>query len=183
MAYWDASRHRKYKIYTVDHQPLLVELARCVVPRTCVVDGDERGGVPYFGSRPAARLDAIDLLARIRGDVGEWCMRLDLGTRRAVASDLRLMLVAALKVSNETLGRMASDARGWANSAKVITGEESAAYAPHVDCPACGEVGGIRIRLSERLGVCLKCGAHWDDSDGGIYILAGHIRLAGEAAG
>lgn len=182
VAYWDAARHRKFKIYTVDHQPLLVELAKAVIPRGGQREG-ENSGKPSFGSREPVRLDAIDTLARIRTEVEAWCFRLDLRSRRAVADDMRSLVGAGRTVSDETCGQMGRAARGWASAAKVITGEESPAYAPHVPCPQCEAIGGLRIRLEQRLAACLRCGADWGADDGGIYILAEHVRLSAEIAG
>lgn len=180
--YWDAARHRKFKMVRVDHPPLLVSLSLAVVPSGRGSD-DGEGGRSAPGSRPAARLEAVDELERIKTGVLGWVELLALTSRHAIAADLRMLVGVGLNVSLVTLTRLSRDARGWACGARVVTGWEPPVFAPRVPCPRCECVTSLRIYPATRLGRCVACGVTWADDDGGFGVLVEHVRAESERAG
>lgn len=179
-SYWDAMRHRKFRLTKVAHQPLLVDLALAVVPRASMEE-DAGGGKP--GSRPAARLEAIDELERIKREVLGWMDLLALPGRLSIAADLRALVGAALNLSTVTLVRLSRDARSWAMGARIVIGWEPPVFAPRVTCPACDALSTLRIYPAQAAARCVNCGATWSGDDGGIGILADHVRLESELTG
>lgn len=179
--YWDAARHRKYRLVRVAHQPLLVDLALAIVPGGGQVDGE--GVRPMPGSRPAARLEAIDELERIKKGVLGWVSTLALTSRFAIAADLRMLVGAALQVSDVTLAGLSRDARGWATGARVVIGWEPPVFAPRVCCPACEALSSLRIYPAQKTGRCVMCGVTWAEDDGGFGVLVEHVRMESERAG
>lgn len=186
---WTASRNRKRTIRRTRHDPLLVDLARAVVPSGSQSDAGARS-VP--GSRPAANLDAIDRLEAIRASARLWCTRLDVPERPSLPDTLRALGGARGRMSDDAVAWLAIDASQWVTWAKTVTGWATPPFAPHVPCPACDATGGLRIHLERKVGCCLRCGADWrelrageTDADwGNIYTLADHVRLgtSGESA-
>lgn len=177
--YWDKSRHKKFRFHRAAHLPLLADLARAIHP-TGGLGGD--GGRSRPGSRPGARLDAIDGMTKITAGARLWVTRLGGTPRATVVHDLGSLVGLAGGLTDEMCGWLALDARGWVTLARVVSGWQTPAFAPHAPCPQCERVGGLRIRLEERVGVCLVCGADWVAGDGGIFVLADHVRLTTEDA-
>jgi hypothetical protein len=182
--YWDKSRHRKVRFHRVEHESLLDDLVGAVVPGGGGFDPNERVSIAP-GSRPAARLDAIDGMRRIEADVRLWVARVTgnwYGGRGAVRGDLSLLVGLSGGLADDVAGWLARDARAWVTLAKVLSGWDSPAYAPHVECPQCEHVDSLRVRLTQQAAVCVYCGAFWGPGNGGIGVLADHVRMTMEDA-
>lgn len=148
------------------------------------------GGRGGYESRPAARLESTDTLTAIATGTAWW---LGWGTRNAsmrLESDLRALVgLAALmhddaaKAHRDHSRRdpeagcvrcLAADTTGWVVRARVVVGWDTPPYSPPAPCPVCEDTGTLRVRLADRLGVCVGCGATWDPST--IGLLADHVR-------
>lgn len=176
---WTRSRNRKVDLHRVRHAPLLAELADAATPGHASQDG--RGGRSVPGSRPAAWVDAVDALQFIRESVGAWCVWLAVPPRGGLAGDIRGLLGTAAGLRDDAVvAQLAADAHQWVGMAETLTGWSTPPFAPHVACPRCERLGGLRIRIDLRQGTCLHCRACWRTDDGGFGILAAHIRQATE---
>lgn len=172
--------------WATTNPPLLEQLGTAVSQSAAVEEGPRAG----FASKPAARIDAIDALARITRDVERWLLLLSLpvpyvrGAYGAAEVDLMVgvrRVAAAVSLDD----RIARDVRSWWIVARTVTGWDSAAWRPRVACPNCEYVGDLRIRLDVKTAVCVNCWAEWDETT--IGILADHIsaeerKTAQEAA-
>lgn len=138
----------------------------------------EEGPRPEFGSRPAARLDALDAAVRIDLEANQWILDLGEKPRSLRTVDLILQL-HGLSASAEppTRREIERDVRRWWTQARIVTGWDSPAWTPDNTCPQCGTRGTLKIRLAERIGMCVKdeCRSTWDEAT--IGLLADHIRI------
>lgn len=160
------TRHR------VTAPSLLEQLASAVATSGSVEDGRR-----VFGSKPSARIDALDALQRIESGVWAWLRRLglDAPTRRSpegvevlnVSQGLRR---AAAHAPEEIRG----DVRRWWAAARTVTGWDAPAWKPDNSCPLCGVKGGLRIRRDATAASCVECWEAWDYET--IGLLAEHIR-------
>lgn len=147
--------------------------------------GEERGAGGYE-SRPALSLDAIDTLTRIEHQATEWLGRLDEAIRvqalRTMTLAQVLQRLGGLHAGVADLGvrrDLEHDVRRWWAQARVVTGWDSPAWRPDNSCPMCGEHGTLRVRLAEKVGLCVECRETWDETN--IGLLADHIRLESTA--
>lgn len=170
----------------ITHAPaLLTQLANNDIPSAAADEGSRAG----YASKPAARLEALDALAEIDLAINRWI--LDIGDQPAHLDTARaLQQLHSLVVSADPVTRRAveRDVKHWWIHARIVTGWDSAAWAPDNTCPACGERGTLRIRLAEHIGRCTykgderrrqACEATWDETT--IGLLADHIRAESEA--
>ena len=130
-----------------------------------------------FASKPAARIDAIDVLMRIDTEAGNWVDQLGHLITNDPRDNLRWLNDRAAKLTDlEQLHWLACDVRGWATWAKVVTGWETPAFRPNNTCPLCAQRGGLRVRVGdgEAHGMCVHCGEHWTAET--VALLAEHIR-------
>lgn len=176
--------------------PLIAQLWANDLPSQSAQDGPR----PGFGSKPAARLDALDAAARIDHDAQRWIMKLG-GRVEAIADSIDLvrrlngMAGSVERCMRRTPKRdpetsrivcctwheVEADVRRWWTQARIVTGWDSPAWSPDNTCPQCGERGTLKIRLAEAIGMCTNdaCRATWDQ--GTIGLLADHIRGEAEA--
>ena len=130
-----------------------------------------------FASKPAARVDAMDVLMRIDTEAGNWVDQLGHTIQSDVRDNLRWLNQQAPRLTDlEQLHWLALDVRGWGTWARVVTGWEVPAFRPHNTCPLCGQRGGLRIRVGDgdAQGMCVNCGEHWASET--VALLAEHIR-------
>lgn len=66
------------------------------------------------------------------------------------------------------------DVRRWWTQARIVTGWDRAAWCPDNTCPSCGVRRSLRIRLEDRIGVCVECRETWPPDS--YQVLAEHIR-------
>jgi len=158
--------------------PLLVQLWNGDVPSTAAEDGPR----PGFGSKPAARLDALDTAVRIDVQAHRWVT--DLGEQpRGLDTIVIVRQLHGLTASAQSVTRVAitKDVRSWWTQARIVTGWDSPAWSPDNTCPQCGERGTLKVRLGDQLGMCSNdaCRVTWDHAS--IGLLADHIRAESEA--
>lgn len=149
--------------------PLILQLLDAVEPSSSTEGGS--GTARIAGSRPAARIDAIDTAVRIETDAARWLRRLD-ASDDGEALDLVLRLHPFALTDSE----LARDVRRWWTWARIVTGWDLPAWQPDNTCPLCGVRGTLRVRLVEKLATCINdnCRETWDEAT--IGLLADHIR-------
>lgn len=160
--YWTTERHRTISL------PLIEQLQSAVATTGAIA-----GGAHAFASKPAARVDAIDVLQDIERETGSWLRRLNLpledkhGRPLALADRIR---AAAANASDD----MHRDLRSWWIRARTVTGWDAPSWRPDNTCPLCSVKGGLRVRLDAQTAACIECGEGWDSAT--IGLLADHIR-------
>lgn len=135
--------------------------------------GTDRNSSGY-GSRPAARIEAIDALILIDLESARWVRDLgedDPGDTKACLRRLHGLRASAQDATKEAVDR---DVRRWWRHARIMSGWDSAAWRPDNSCPVCEKRRTLRIRLSDEAGFCVECRADWDELT--IGLLAEHIR-------
>jgi hypothetical protein len=154
--------------HVVEHGSLLEQLR--AASHTTSAPGDQLPSDPR--SKPAARIDAIAALQRVEVESLWWAQALRPRFRTRTRTDLVDRLRSLVGAARHSLGleddrgrSLAQASRSWVSLARVVTGHDSPPYAPHVRCPneTCERIGGLRIRLSDHVGVCLECGSSWED--------------------
>lgn len=158
--------------------PLLTQLWANDTPSQAT----ETGTRPGFGSKPAARLDALDTAARIDVEAHRWVT--DLGEQARTTDTIDLIRqLHGLSASAHGVTRKAieRDVRRWWTQARIVTGWDSPAWSPDNTCPQCGERGTLKIRLGDQIGMCTNdaCRVTWDETT--IGLLADHIRAESSA--
>ena len=160
--YWTTERHRTISL------PLIEQLQSAVATTGAIT-----GGAHAFASKPAARVDAIDVLQDIERETGSWLRRLHLpvedkhGRALALADRIR----AAAANGGDDIHR---DLRSWWIRARTVTGWDAPSWRPDNTCPLCGVKGGLRVRLDAQTAACIECGEGWARDT--IGLLADHIR-------
>jgi hypothetical protein len=162
---WVTKRH------TATSRPLIHQLEAAIYTRVA-----ETGARPGFESKPSARLDALDTLARIEAGTLDWLNRLNLKSPMVLTPSGPIFdLCRAVQRAAANAGpAMLGDVRSWWITARTITGWDSPAWRPRSACPLCGNKGGLRIRFDAQTGHCTECGEVWDRAT--IGLLAEHIR-------
>lgn len=143
--------------------------------------GDDRSGAG-FGSRPAARIEALDCLQRIDRDAAWWVRRLgedDPGDTIRVVQVLHGLRPRLAACDKRRAGccdahELEHDVRRWWTQARIVTGWDSPAWRPDNTCPLCSVRGGLRVKLADQTGFCAECGETWTPETLGL--LADHIR-------
>lgn len=147
----------------------------------------EEGARSAYASKPAARLDATDTATRIDLEAARWIR--DLGEDDHyvdTAATVRQLHSLAVSADPVTRAAITHDVRRWWTQARIVTGWDSPAWTPDNTCPACGERGTLKVRLTEKIAMCTYrgnredgggrdgCGTTWDEAT--IGLLADHIR-------
>jgi hypothetical protein len=177
---WDRNRNKKFKsVRRITNLPsLLDQLADAVIPGETYVEGDTAR--PGFASRPPARIDAIDRLSAIQTGAARWVASLGLPVRETAQDNLRALVGVSARLDSDTFDALAYEITTWRTWAATVTGWQSPPWRPRVACPICDKLGSLRIRLDRQTACCMDCGEAWTGADGGIFLLAEHIRIAGE---
>ena len=143
-----------------------------------------------FGSKPAANLEALDVLTMIDTEAARWVRRLggdDPGTTIACVRRLYGLAASAqfcgkpkpTKDGRDVVccdvHRIERDLRNWWTQARVVSGWDCKPWKPNNTCPMCGVRRSLRIRVDDRHAVCVECRETWDE--GNIGLLAEHVRL------
>jgi hypothetical protein len=159
-------------------RPSLIAQLRVAMTTSSTAESGARGG---FGSKPSARLDALDALLRMDQEGVRWIHTL---TSRPVGEDLSteqlVRRVAALGRDNDEVEK---DLRAWWLHARIVTGWQTPAFRPNNTCPNCRKRGGLRVRVDREAnsvvthGLCVECKAQWTGEDGSFDQLAWHIRV------
>lgn len=154
---------------------LLDQLEEAVEP-----SGSTEAGHRIPSSTPAARLEALDVLAEIDTEAAQSVVKLGGSQRMTTSDNLRMLVGLAVTFDEQDpdLRDIASLARAWRVRAAVVTGWEVPARQPSNTCPICGELGTLRIRLNTGTGsgtaFCTNCRKAWDEQNLGL--LAEHLR-------
>lgn len=161
-------------LHTVHHASLLEQLSEAAEPSNA---RDENGN-RTAASKPAASLDAIDLLATIRATTNAELWSVGIAATRILVTDLRKLVSAPWTTPQAlTVARLTSR---WVTTARIITAWETPPYTPRARCPICNTLGSLRIRLDQHTGLCTECRAMWEPAT--IGLLADHVRTSnGEA--
>lgn len=145
-------------------------------------EGLGRGG--SYESRPVARVEALDVLVTIDHTAARWVRTLGEDDPGTTSDVLRVLggLIPGAETCNRphtkpgccTRHDIEHDVRRWYTQARIVTGWDTPPWRPDVTCPNCDKRGGLRIRLSDRSGMCVECRESWDPS--GYQQLADHVR-------
>lgn len=176
--------------HVTNHPSLLAQLAAATQMLGNADDGIRLG----YGSRPSARLDAIDTLSRIDGEARSWF------TATVSSTEAAVRLAASFVPSVHSCGHACRDqtpecdrtcchrheldwqVRRWYTWSRLVTGWDRPAWRPDASCPACGKRGGLRVRIDEdqQNAMCTECHATWTEDN--IDRLAFHIKAEAECA-
>jgi hypothetical protein len=140
--------------------------------------GSAEGGRRAFGSKPSARIDALDVAMRIEQEVHAQLTVYGVAdSHDHYANTLAAVRhLGSLALEDRDVFRLV---RSWWSAARVVTGWDSPAWAPNSGCPLCASRGSLRIRLDLHTAVCVGCHETWSPET--IGLLADHIRAEGEA--
>lgn len=153
------------RVHSVRHRPLLEQLHDVITGATSLSDEDAGRGT--FGSKPAARVDAMDVLARIRCESTEYRQvlgmpRIAWRIEQATGVDYPRLLALSGRVGSGPDARV----HRWWVAARVATQWDSPAWRPTgAPCPVeeCEQFGTLRVKLSECVAYCTACGSVWDN--------------------
>jgi hypothetical protein len=155
----------------------------------------EQGGRGAPTSKPATRLEAIDMLALIRRESNVWLVFLGL-TATPPDTINRLSRLHGLYPSTEVCspdkdkhtgsccqrGQLERDVKSWWHQARIVTGWDMPAFKPRgATCPVCEKKGTLRVKVDGALCVEDTCRTIWDATEVGL--LAEHIRVEQEKEG
>lgn len=159
-AIWNETRH-----HVTSHPSLIVQLLDAIEPSSSAEDGKR----PAFGSKPTARLEAIDAALRIDHESARWLRNLGHDDPGTTVDCVRGLGPHALDRD------LAADIRRWWSWARTLTGWDTPPWKPANTCPICAERGTLRIRLAHHTGTCTNCWSTWEPDM--IGLLADHIRF------
>lgn len=172
--------------YPEDHvttQPSLLDQLEAAIHHTNTADDVGGAGT---GSRPAARLDAIDTLHRISAQAYDWTPRPTL-TDTVRAAHAYIAGQPPCQKWDPDQGcckRHVGDQqiRRWWIWARLATGWDREPFRPDATCPACGKRGGLRVNVDDehKHATCADCHTTWDDRT--IDRLGFHIQAENECA-
>lgn len=155
---WVGSEDNR-RLHTVRHKALLDQL-RTTLTGSQVGDDTVRRFNP--GSKPAGRVEAMDLLLRIdRQSSGLAC---SYGLDSRLCMEDRLLSLSGVMSDEKFPDPLV---KSWWAAARVLTRLDAPAYAPHVPCPneECDTLGSLRVRVEERpeerVAVCTECHMVW----------------------
>lgn len=162
----------KHDRHITRHPSLLDQLRAAGNGDKVGAEGAMAGG---YESRPAARLEALDVLRTIASGADDWIVRhFTAESRSTIEGNLHALVGLAAAADTALRSRLAHDARSWLTLARVVTGWDSAPWRPRASCPVCEHVGDLRVRLDERVAACLHCKEAWTPAT--IGLLADHLR-------
>lgn len=160
--------------HTVHHAALLDQLREATQASTLTSDDAYR---PAPASKPSARLDAIAAYQRIDRESTRWAQALHTRTRVPLPDRLRGLIGAAANGPSDLIhgtkdhqrGRdccLRHSVRSWRTQARVVSGVEAPAFAPHVPCPNldCEAWDALRVRFDAKVASCIDCGTFWDET-------------------
>lgn len=163
------------RTHTVHHASLLNQLDRAITGASSVADED--AGRSTFASKPAARVEAIDVLAMIDRESLQLAVDLELEEPpRTKTRVIPLPLVDRLAKIGGALGDKDNQAvKRWWVAARITTQWESRPFHPKgAPCPKCWAVDTLRVVLSEEVARCTDCSEVWDGP--AFRVLAQHVR-------
>lgn len=154
------------RIHTVRNPGLLDQLRQTVTGTTMTADGTYTAA---YGSKPAGRLDVLAFLHRI--DHQSRQLAIDLGFEtpdRTRTPGTHLPLTERLhRIAGALPDKPHPTVRSWWATARVLTQHDGPPFSPRVPCPieTCETHGGLRVRVEERLAICVECHHVWADDN------------------
>lgn len=166
------------RVHTVHHASLLNQLRNATSGATNLSDSDASRSIA--ASKPAAHLEALDVIARIDSQSRNLALSVEAGEHRNLEE--RLLAISG-KIGDETHFRV----RSWWAAARLTTHHDAPPIRPYgVPCPECSETGSLRIRLDDEIASCTECGQVWDRTGGldtgSLDILGQHVSWCTEHA-
>lgn len=160
------------RVHTVHHESLLQQLRNAGHGSTNLSNSDATRSAA--GSKPAAHLEALDVLARIDRQSRNLALSVEAGDWPKLEDRL-------LAISGKVGGEVHYRVRSWWVAARLTTHHDSPAMRPHgVPCLNCWELDTLRIRADDEIGSCTVCGEVWDrtgeEGHGSLLTLADHVR-------
>jgi hypothetical protein len=138
-------------------------------------DGEQGGrGAPT--SKPATRLEALDMLATIRRESNVWLVFLGL-TATPPDTIKRLHRLHGLypATEGEVRASLERDVKSWWHQARIVTGWDMPAFKPKgARCPVCDTKDTLRVKLDGAFCNETDCRAEWGASEVGL--LGEHVR-------
>ena len=164
------------RIHAVTHKPLLNQLEDAITGASARADED--AGHSSFTSKPAAHLEAVDVLAMIDRESLEYAVDLGLQapprTRTVVpVTPLRHRL---LDISGHVGLTESRPVQRWWVSARLATQWDQRPFQPNgAPCLNCWHVKTLRIDVGNHLARCIECHETWD-GPGPVAVLAQHVK-------
>jgi hypothetical protein len=136
----------------------------------------EQGGRGAPTSKPATRLEAIDMLALIRRESNAWLLELGLtATPPDTINRLNRLHGLYPSTQGEVRSRLEGDVKSWWHQARIVTGWDMPAFKPTgARCPVCETTNTLRVKVDGALCVEAKCRTRWDATEVGL--LGEHVR-------
>jgi hypothetical protein len=139
--------------WVVEHEALLDQIEHTVTGST----GAGQVFHAAYNSKPAGRLDCLDLLTRIDRQSIELAEQWHLETGTLSPRERLTMLGLVLgKDQHRTVAN-------WWAAARVLTQHDGPPVSPNVPCPEenCEQRGSLRVRFDPDVALCVACGATW----------------------
>lgn len=176
--YWDANRHRKIRHHTTVQPGLLAQLHQAILPVWSTAD--DAGGSSVPSSRPPLAIEALSTHDEISMAVLGWCTGLGMDTRASTESNIRALVGAAGRLDTDQTKQLLGDLRRWRGWCNVYLGWEKVEHIRGVRCPLpeCEQLSTLRVNLTSATAMCRACGATWGQDDGGVEVLAAHIKTS-----
>lgn len=156
--------------HTTTHPSLIAQLYEATEPSNTAQDGPR----PAYGSKPTARLEAIDAAIRIDLQAAAWLRDLGHDDPGSTTDCIRHAYALAASAPTTTANHIHADIRRWWSWARILTGWDTPAWQPANTCPLCAQRGTLRIRLAHQTALCIGCWETWTPDNVGL--LADHIR-------
>jgi hypothetical protein len=180
---WTKSGHEVVSHHRWQHPSLLDQLGAAAAPALGGMVSGSTHAAP--DGRPAANLDALEMLDVITDGAAYWLSRLNGPPHDTVAADLgRLCGVVSSWTPTALLGHLVAAADGWVSGARAVTGWGRPGSSPQASgvrastCPICGHEGSLRIRPYALTARCDPraggCGERWTPDN--IALLARHLQ-------
>ena len=140
--------------HTVQHAGLLNQIQLTI---TTTSNAGELHHTAY-GPKPAGRIDCLAFLQRIEHQSSAMANELLLPPQPL---NPRLLALAGL-IGNHPDTRV----HAWWTTARVLTQHDAPPYSPDVPCPneRCDHRGSLRVRVDDRIAVCIECHDTWSDT-------------------
>lgn len=144
------------QFHHLTHPALIDQLEAAVTGASARANEDASRGA--FGSKPAAHLEAVDVLARIRREACDLAHDLGVDVYRKTPTK-NVLLGISSKIGDKPSSRV----HRWWVSARLATQWDSRPFQPAgVPCMECWELGSLRIDAAADLARCVECHTVWD---------------------
>lgn len=173
--------NRVEKMHITRQPSLLDQLRQLIDPaHTTGEDGDPITR-SAFGSRPAANLHALDLLAAIESRALDYAAHAALIPRHTLEATLLALVGHAAAADTDFVTALAREVSTWHRRVRITCGLQPPLYAPDALCPTCEAPpvpgSGLRVRDDGDAAWCLTCGTAWDHTT--ITALKDHLAATG----